>query len=104
MMHSCGAISKIIPMLCKAGVEILDPIQVTANGMEPESLARDHGGKIVFHGGIDTQNVLPYGSVNDVNAHVTSVVDIFASTGGYIFASSQVLNQDIPNENVLAIV
>ncbi len=102
MMHSCGAISGIIPHLIEAGVDILDPIQVTAAGMEPPSLAEHFGGKIVFHGGIDTQQVLPFGTPEEVTAHAKGVSDALNAKGGYIFAPSQILGPDIPVENVIA--
>ncbi|MCF7854148.1 MAG: hypothetical protein K9N51_05060 [Candidatus Pacebacteria bacterium] len=102
MMHSCGAISELIPQLIDAGVDILDPIQVTANGMDPESLADQYGGKITFHGGIDTQRVLPEASPEEVVQHVRDVVGTLGSTGRYIFAPSQILGPDIPVDNIEA--
>lgn len=102
MLHSCGAITPIIPYLIDAGVDILDPVQITARGMEPETLSGKFGGKIVFHGGIDTQNVLPYGTAEDVALHVDKIVEVLGNRGGYIFAPSQTLGPDIPVENVVA--
>lgn len=102
MMHSCGAISDLIPLLIEAGVDILDPIQVTAKGMNPANLAEMFGGKITFHGGIDTQGILPRGTVEDVRNHVCEVVDALAPTRRYIFAPSQILGPDIPVENILS--
>ena len=102
MMHSCGCIGQIIPMLIEAGVEILDPIQVTAVDMDPESLAKHYGGKIVFHGGVDTQQVLPNSTQEEVIRHSRFVKDTLSATGGYIFSSSQILNADIPCENIEA--
>jgi uroporphyrinogen decarboxylase len=101
MMHSCGAISELIPLLIEAGVDILDPIQVTAKGMDPADLAQKFGGKITFHGGIDTQNILPRGTEEDVERHVREVVGTLAPTGRYIFAPSQILGTDIPMENII---
>lgn len=102
MMHSCGSISKIIPELIDVGVEILDPIQVTAKDMEPQFLAEQFGGKIVFHGGIDTQQVLPTATPDEVREHVRFVTQTLGSKGGYILAPSQLLGPDIPLENILA--
>ena len=102
MMHSCGAVSEIIPDLIGAGVDILDPIQITATGMEPQTLAEKFGGKIVFHGGVDTQNVLPFGTPEEVAAHAHEVAETLGATGGYIFAPSQILGPDIPMENIVA--
>ena len=69
MMHSCGAIARLIPMLIEAGVDILDPVQVSAAGMEPAGLAAAFGERLVFHGGIDTQHVLPVASSEESAAH-----------------------------------
>ena len=102
MMHSCGAIRPLIPMLIDAGVDILDPVQVTAKGMVPAELKTEFGGRIVFHGGIDTQNVLPFGTPAEVRAHVREVVGAMSADGGYIFAPSQILGPDIPVENIVA--
>lgn len=102
MMHSCGGISEIISFLIEAGVEILDPIQLTAQGMEAKRLADDFGGKIVFHGGVDTQHVLPQGTPEEVASHASDVIHVLGQKGGYIFAPSQILGPDIPIENIMA--
>ena len=102
MMHSCGAISEIIPDLINAGVDILDPVQVTAKGMEPGSIADRFGGKIIFHGGIDTQQVLPTASPDQVFEHAKLVSETLGKGNGYIFAPSQSLGPDIPVENIIA--
>ena len=100
MMHSCGGISLIIPHLIRAGVDILDPIQTTALGMEPDGLREQFGRKIVFHGGVDTQNVLPFGTPNQVAEHASDMLKRLGGDGGYIFAPSQILGPDIPAENI----
>jgi hypothetical protein len=101
MMHSCGAIEPLIPHLIAAGVDILDPVQVTAKGMIPSVLAQKYGSKITFHGGIDTQNILPFGNAETVRRHVLETVEAMAPAGRYIFAPSQILGSDIPLENIL---
>jgi uroporphyrinogen decarboxylase len=101
MMHSCGGIAEIIPDLIDAGVDILDPIQVTAAGMEPRALAERFGGRVVFHGGVDTQNVLPFGTPEEVAEHAREVTATLGAKGGYLFAPSQVLGPDIPLENIV---
>lgn len=103
MMHSCGAISPIIPFLIEAGVDILDPIQVTAKDMEPEKLSAKFGKDIVFHGGIDTQKVLPGSTPQEASEHALSVTETLNRDGGYIFAPSQLLGADIPVQNIVAI-
>lgn len=100
MMHSCGAISPLIPLLIEAGIDILDPVQVTAKGMDPRSLSDDHGDRIVFHGGVDTQQVLPNESPDGVYRHAVQTINALGSRAGYIFGPSQMLQADIPTANI----
>ncbi|NQU75454.1 MAG: hypothetical protein HQ546_03945 [Planctomycetes bacterium] len=102
MMHSCGGISELIGDLIEAGVEILDPIQLTASGMDAGRLADEFGGKIVFHGGVDTQQVLPTATPAEVGEHSAGVLRELGRKGGYIFAPSQILGADIPVDNIVA--
>ena len=103
MMHSCGAIAELIDPLIDAGVDMLDPVQTTAKGMSPRELAERFGGRVVFHGGIDTQQVLPNGSPEEVEAHVDEVVSTLNGAGGYVASGSQLYGPDIPTENIVAI-
>ena len=100
MMHSCGSIAAIIPLLIEAGVDMLDPIQVSANGMDITTLKQSFGNDIVFHGAIDTQHILPFGSPEQVRNHVIETRRVLGANGGYILAPSQVLQPDIPVENI----
>jgi uroporphyrinogen decarboxylase len=102
MAHSCGAIRPIIPDLIALGIDILDPIQVTAAGMEPAELKRDFGGKIAFHGGISTQTTLPFGTPEEVRQAVRDRIATLGAEGGYILASSHDISTDTPPENILA--
>jgi uroporphyrinogen decarboxylase len=102
MQHSCGSIRDIIPALIENGVDIIDPIQVAAEGMEFAGLVRDFGAKVCLHGGIDTQHILPFGSVADVRAAVRSHLELTRG-GGYILAGSQGYIEDIPLDNILAV-
>ncbi|MCC6123476.1 MAG: hypothetical protein IT426_00790 [Pirellulales bacterium] len=102
MAHSCGAIRPLIPDLIAMGVDLLDPIQVAAEGMEPAGLKRDFGGKIAFHGGICTQHTLPFGTPRDVEEAVLDRVATLGAGGGYILASSHDISADTPPENILA--
>jgi uroporphyrinogen decarboxylase len=102
MMHSCGAVKTLIPALAAAGVEILDPIQVAAADMDIAALKRDHGHQVVFHGAIDTQHVLPGGTPEEVAAHCRDTIAVLGKGGGYIFGPSQLLDRDIPVENIVA--
>lgn len=102
MKHSCGCIREIIPALIEDGVDILDPIQVAAEGMNLAGLVRDFGADLCFHGGVDTQRTLPFGSVEDVRAEVRSYRQITHERGGYILCGSQEFIEDIPLDNILA--
>jgi uroporphyrinogen decarboxylase len=101
MQHSCGAIRDIIPSLIEDGVDILNPIQVRAAGMEFDGLHRDFGRRVVFYGGVDTQETLPRGSPADVRDQVRHYVAT-CRNGGYILAGSHVMTPDIPLDNILA--
>ncbi len=101
--HSCGGIYPIIPDLIEIGVDILNPIQPSATGMEPERLGNEFGKDIVFFGGIDEQNTLPHGSKEDVKAEVRQRIASLGKYNGYIISPSHDFQPDTPIENVLAI-
>ena len=101
--HSCGAINDIIPDLIECGVDILEPIQ-KVQGMEPEHLKKDYGDQLTFHGGIDTQRVLPFGTPQDVRDETRKYLDILGGDGtGYILMASQSFEGDVPVENIEAL-
>ncbi len=103
MMHSCGSIRKIIPDLIDVGVEILNPLQYTAEDMDPATLKREFGKELTFWGGgIETQKVLPYGSVQDVIDETKKQLDILMPGGGFVFAQVHTLQWGVPIENMLA--
>jgi uroporphyrinogen decarboxylase len=102
MAHSCGAIRPLIPDLIELGVDLLDPIQVAAEGMEPGGLKRDFGDKIAFHGGVCTQHTLPFGTPKEVEEAVLNRVATLGAGGGYILASSHDISADTPPENIVA--
>jgi uroporphyrinogen decarboxylase len=102
-MHSCGSIYRVIPQLIEAGVEIIHPIQAMAKGMDAESLASQYNGKVVFMGGIDTQQILPFGTPDEVRAEVRRVKKLLGPN--YIVCSShETLLPNVPLENVAAMV
>ncbi|MDP2897604.1 MAG: uroporphyrinogen decarboxylase family protein [bacterium] len=103
-LHSCGSIVEIIPDLIEIGVDILNPVQTTARGMEPETLKRNFGKEITFWGGgCDTQHVLPFGTVKDVKRDVEERLRIFAEGSGYVFTQIHNIQADIAPEKVVAI-
>ena len=102
MMHCCGSIRPLIPRLIDMGLSILNPIQPSARGMDPEGLAADFGGRLAFHGGIDVQRHLPRATPEEVARKVAWTCDVLGRGGGYILAGSHHVQADTPIENVLA--
>jgi uroporphyrinogen decarboxylase len=103
MFHSCGAIRPVIDDLIEIGVDILDPLQAAADGMEPQALKDLYGGRICLHGGICTQFLLPKGTPDEVRREARRRVEILGAGGGYILAPCHVLQTDVPTENILAL-
>ena len=103
--HSCGAIEPLIPSLIDAGFDIINPVQISANGMEPQKLKSKYGDKVTFCGGaVDTQHILPFGTKEEVIAQVKNNLDIFAKDGGYIFSPVHNIQGDTPMENLEGII
>jgi len=100
--HSCGAVRPIIPELIDCGVDVLEPIQ-KVNGLEPEDLKKTFGDKIAFHGGVDTQFVLPFGTVEEVKKETEHFIKTLNVNGGYILMASQGFEGDVPVENIEAL-
>lgn len=101
MMHSCGAISKIIPRLVDAGIDALHPLQARAKGMDAESLARAYKGDLVFVGGVDTQVLLPFRSPEEVRDEVQRLKKVFGER--YVVSPShEALLPNVSLKNVLA--
>ena len=102
LFHSCGAVREVVPELIDCGVDILNPLQPAAKGMEPEGLKREFGAALSFHGGIDIQYLLPMEGPETVRNEVRRRVGILGKGGGYILAPSHNLQADIPVRNILA--
>ena len=101
--HTCGSVFDLIPMLIESGVDILNPIQPGTYMMEPERLKAFYGNKISFWGGIDTQELLPNGSAEDVEKAVQNILNILAKNGGYILSPAHCIQRDVPAANIAAI-
>ena len=102
-MHSCGAIREILPDLIEAGLDILNPVQFTAAGMDLKELKRDFGDVLTFWGGgVDTQSVLNNGSPQLVADEVKRIIDILAPGGGFVFAPVHNIQDDVSPENFWA--
>jgi uroporphyrinogen decarboxylase len=102
-LHSCGSIYKLLPDLIDAGVEIINPVQISAADMEPERLKNEFGANVVFWGGgADTQHVLPNGTPQEIREHVRRLIEIFAPGGGYVFCQVHNIQANVPPENIVA--
>ncbi len=102
-LHSCGAIEPLIPDFIELGVDILNPIQVSARGMDPKVLKEKYSKDIVFWGGgVDTQNVLQQGTPDQVREEVRRRIDELAPGGGYVFATVHDIQPGTPAKNVIA--
>lgn len=102
-LHSCGSVFDLIPDLIEVGVDILNPVQTSAAGMEPERLKRAFGDRITFWGGgCCPQRVLPFATPEEVAADVRRRLEVFALGGGYVFAPIHEIQPDVPPENIVA--
>ena len=101
--HTCGAVSSLIPDFIEIGIDILNPVQVRATGMDAGKLKNEFGKNIVFWGGVDSQQVLPSGSVEDVKTEVRHLIREMAPGGGLVACAVHNIQADVPPENVLAL-
>ncbi|KXB00675.1 hypothetical protein AKJ41_03850 [candidate division MSBL1 archaeon SCGC-AAA259O05] len=101
--HSCGAIKPLLDYYLDLGVDILNPVQISAEGMEPERLKKEYGDELTFWGGgTDTQNFLPKASPRKVKEHVKKNIETFAPGGGFVFNQVHNIEPDVPPENIEA--
>ena len=101
--HTCGSSRYIIPDLIESGVDILNPVQYSSKDMDPAQLKRDFGNDITFWGGgVDTQRVLPRGSIQRVKDEVKKRIEDFAPGGGFVFTTVHNIQADVPPENIMA--
>lgn len=98
--HSCGSVVPFIDDLVEMGVDILTPVQVSAADMDTKRLKNDFGDRISFLGGVDTQRVLSFGTVNDVRDEVKKRIEDLASAGGYILGAVHNIQPEVPPENI----
>ncbi len=103
--HSCGAVSKFLPSFIEAGFDILNPVQCSATGMDPDQLKANFGDSLVFWGGgVDTQRVLPFGTAAEVREQVLRRCEVFAPGGGFVFNSIHNVQARTPVENIVAMI
>jgi len=103
MLHCCGAVRPLLPDLIDAGLDVINPVQISCGGMDAEGLKRDFGRDLAFWGGgCDTQRVLPSGTPNEVREHVKSQLRIMAPGGGFIFQQVHNILGNVPAQNIIA--
>jgi uroporphyrinogen decarboxylase len=104
-LHSCGAIADILPDLIEVGVDIINPVQTSAKGMDPDRLKREFGKDITFWGGgCDSQRILPLGTPGEITNHVRDRIRTFAPGGGFVFTPVHNIMPHVPPRNVAAMV
>ncbi|MBU0510711.1 MAG: hypothetical protein KKD28_01085 [Chloroflexi bacterium] len=102
--HSCGAIRPLIGDLIDTGIDILNPVQISAKNMDLRELKREFGQDLVFWGGgVDTQSVLCWGTPDEVREDVKRNIEALAPGGGFVFAAVHDIQADVPPENILAV-
>jgi len=102
-LHSCGAVRPLIPDFIEAGFDILNPVQVAADGMESRQLKKDFGDCLTFWGGgVDTQHTLPHGTPGQVADEVRRHIEDLAPGGGFVFNAIHNIQGDVPPQNIEA--
>lgn len=100
--HTCGSVVSLIPDMIEIGLDILNPLQPMAKGMEPEFLKKEYGKDLMFFGGICVQDLMPNGTPAQIKDEVKRRVEILGKGGGYILAPAHNIQDDTPIENILA--
>ncbi len=103
--HSCGAVEPFMESFIDSGFDIINPVQINAAGMDPVLLKQKYGDRLTFWGGgVDTQKVLPFGTPEEVKAHVLTECEILAPGGGFVFNTVHNMQANVPLQNVLAML
>ncbi len=101
MFHSCGSMAEVIPDLIDAGLDVLYPIQPTARSMQVDFLRKEFGSTLSFYGGVDVQQLLPFGTAAQIEKEVVRIAGLFERRGGFVLSTSHVIMEDVPDDNVL---
>jgi uroporphyrinogen decarboxylase len=100
-LHCCGGIRKLLPDLIEMGVDIINPVQVAAKGMDSRELKKEFGGQLSFWGGVDTQRVMPFGTPDDVENEVKKRVADLAPGGGFVLTAVHNIQSGVKPENMI---
>lgn len=103
LMHTCGSVFELMEDLIEVGIDVYNPVQVTAAKMDPASLKKAFGGRMAFWGGIDSHRVLPAGTPEDVRNEVAKMIKVLAPGGGFVLNSVHNIQPDVPPENICAL-
>jgi uroporphyrinogen decarboxylase len=104
-LHCCGSIRPIIPILIDCGIDVLNPVQISAYNMDPAGLKKEFGKEITFWGGgCDTQNILGIETSENVVRNVKNLVGIFKPGYGYVFSQVHNIMGDVSPENIVAML
>jgi uroporphyrinogen-III decarboxylase len=103
--HSCGAVETFMPLFIEAGFDIINPVQISAKGMDPRHLKEQYGKELVFWGGgVDTQQMLAFGTPGEVRQQVLQNCEIFARDGGFVFNTVHNIQANVPVGNLAAML
>jgi hypothetical protein len=103
--HSCGAVEPFLSLFIEAGFDIINPVQCSAAGMDPQTIKDRYGDRLTFWGGgVDTQQVLPFGTPGEVRAQVLERCQIFSQGGGYVFNAIHNVQARTPVANIVAMI
>jgi len=104
-IHTCGGIRPLIEDIIDAGFDVLNPVQCSAEGMDPRRLKDDFGNRVTFWGGgVDTQKTLPFGTPEEVYNEVSERIRIFNKGGGYVFNTIHNIQAGCPVKNIMAMI
>lgn len=104
MLHSCGSVKAFIPDLIECGIDILDPVQPAAKNMNRYDLKAEFGDKIAFHGNIDIQSVLPFGTKEEIEYEVRDAIKALAPGGGFLLSPAHNVQSDVNAENLVHMI
>lgn len=102
LYHSCGSMAAFIPDLVELGIDVLDPLQPVSAELQPEALKAAYGDRLCFHGGLDMQHLLPFGTIAEVREAVQRYCRTLGEGGGYILGPAHLFQPEVPPETILA--